>query len=155
MPLKLSGNVVVDAPREQVWNLLFDVDAMKQMANRIPGIVVERFALVAQDRYEGAASIGVAMVKGKYAGVVTITEQRAPEFIKLHAEGKGGANWVNGDLSLTLVAQEGKTLMTYDGVGNVGGTLASLGQRLIDTVGKQIIAQGVKAFAEELGARSF
>ncbi|MCL4393736.1 MAG: SRPBCC domain-containing protein, partial [Chloroflexi bacterium] len=68
-------------------------------------------------------------------------------------EGKGGGNWTSGEISLTLAEQEGKTLMTYAGQGNLGGPLASVGQRLVDTVGRQLIDQGTKVLAEEIAAR--
>ena len=154
MPLKLSGSLTVTATRDQVWSLLFDVESMKQLASKIPGVKIERLVQISDDKYEGTATVGFAMVKGKYDGTLTLTEKRAPEFVKVHAEGKSGANWTSGDVSLTLAEEAGKTILTYEGVGNVGGTLASLGQRLIDTVGKQIVAQGSKALAEELEARS-
>ncbi len=154
MPLKLAGSVVAAAPRDRVWDLMFDVAVLRQIAGKIPGITLEKLEQVAEDRYEARATVGVAMVKGKYEGTVTLLEKRAPEFVRLRGEGKGGANWMSGEMTLTLTAQADQTLMTYAGVGNVGGTLASLGQRLIDTVGKQLVAQGVKAFADELAARS-
>ncbi len=154
MPLKLADSVVVDAPREQVWNLFFDADVMKTIANRVPGIHVERLLQVTEDRYEGVATIGVAMVKGKYDVVVNIVEKRAPEYVKIKGEGKGGGNIASGEMALTLAEQDGKTLLRYEGTGNVGGALAAVGQRLIDTVGKQFIANGTKALAEELAVRS-
>lgn len=154
MALKIQGNLTVDAPRADVWKILFDPDALKQIMNKIPGVSVERFERKADDQYEGAATIGVAMVKGKYEGVVTIVEQRAPEYLKLRGEGKGGGNWMGGEVALTLADQDAKTLIAYEGTGNVSGPLASLGQRMIDTVGKQFIANGTKALAEELSARA-
>ncbi len=154
MALKIQGSVLVDAPRDQVWNLLFDPEVLKDMAGKVPGITVESLVQVSEDKYEGTATIGVAMVKGKYAGTISVLEKRKPEFAKYHGEGKSGANWASGDMSLTLADQAGKTLMAYEGVGNVGGTLASVGQRLIDTVGKHFIAHGTKALAEELAKRS-
>ncbi|MBI3914926.1 MAG: carbon monoxide dehydrogenase subunit G [Chloroflexi bacterium] len=154
MPLKLNGSLTVTAARDQVWNLLFDVESMKQLASKIPGVKIERLVQLSDDKYEGTATVGFAMVKGKYDGTLTLTEKRAPEFVKVHAEGKSGANWTSGDVALTLAQEADKTTLTYEGVGNVGGTLASLGQRLIDTVGKQVVAQGSKALAEELEARS-
>lgn len=154
MPIKIADSVVVDAPREQVWNLFFDADVMKTIANRVPGIKVEKLVRVSEDRYEGVATIGVAMVKGKYDIVVNVVEKRPTEFVRIKGEGKGGGNIASGEMALTLTAQENKTLIHYEGQGNVGGALASVGQRLIDTVGKQFIAGGTKALAEELAARS-
>ncbi|MDE3092113.1 MAG: hypothetical protein KGJ80_22290, partial [Chloroflexota bacterium] len=68
MALKIQGDVVVDARRDLVWNLLFDVQVLKQMANKIPGITVERLVQISENKYEGTATIGVAMIKGKYDG---------------------------------------------------------------------------------------
>ncbi|MBI5303539.1 MAG: hypothetical protein HY868_15500 [Chloroflexi bacterium] len=152
--MNLKGNLVVDAAREQVWQLLFDVEVLTLILNKIPGIKVERLVQVVQDKYEATATIGVAMVKGKYDGTISVIEKRAPEFVKFRGEGKGGGNWTSGDMSVMLTAQDGKTLMVYDGTGNVSGPLASLGQRLMDTVGKQFVQHGTKALAEELTART-
>jgi len=154
MALKIQGQVLVDAPRDQVWNLLFDEQVLAQMANKIPGIQVERLVKTAEDRYEGTATVGVAMVKGKYDAAITVLERRPPEYVRFHGDGKSGANWLSGDMTLTLTGQEARTLMRYEGTGNVGGTLASVGQRLIDTVGKNLLAHGTQALAEELVARS-
>ncbi len=153
MALKIQDSVVVDSPRADVWNLLFDVEVMKQIMNKIPGIHVERLVQVSEDRYEGTATIGVAMVKGKYDGTITVVEKRALEFARIRGEGKGGGNFTSGEITMTLSDQEGKTLLKYEGNGNVAGALASVGQRLIDTVGKQFIAAGTKALAEELAAK--
>lgn len=152
MPLKITGHLTVDAPREQVWNLLFDVEVLKKLAAKIPGIGVERLVQVSDDRYEGTATIGVAMVKGKYAVTITVLEKRAPEFVKFRGEGTSSGNWSSGEMSVHVSEQDGKTILAYEGIGNVGGTLASVGQRLIDTVGKYFIAHGSKALAEELAA---
>jgi uncharacterized protein len=154
MPLRLADSVVVEAPRQQVWDLFFDPDVMKDIANKVPGIKVERLTRVSEDRYEGVATIGVAMVKGKYDIVVNVVDKRAPEFVKIKGEGKGGGNFASGEMTLTLAEQADKTLLKYEGTGNVGGALAAVGQRLIDTVGKQFISSGTKALAEELAARS-
>ena len=154
MALKIQGDLLVEAARDQMWTLLFDPETLKLIANRVPGVSVERLVQTGEDHYEGTANIGVAMIKGKYDGTITVLEKRAPEFVKFRGEGKSGANWANGDMALTLAEQDGKTLMHYEGTGNVGGMLASVGQRLIDTVGKQLLKNGTKALAEELSART-
>src|SRR5574341_1311010 len=154
MALKIQDSVAVNAPRANVWNLLFDVAVMTQIINKIPGVHVERLVQGSEDRYEGTATIGVAMVKGKYDATLTIIEKRAPEFARIRGEGKGSGNFLNGEITMTLLDQGGKTLLKYEGSGNVAGALASVGQRLIDTVGKQFIAAGTKALAEELATHS-
>jgi carbon monoxide dehydrogenase subunit G len=154
MALKIAGNMLVDATRDEVWKLIFDLDFIKPIIDEIPGVGVERLVQVSEDKYEGTATIGVAMIKGKYDGTITVLEKRAPEYVKVRGDGKGGGNWTSGELSLTLTEQDGKTLMTYAGTGNLSGPLASVGQRLIDTVGKQFIAHGTKTFADQLAARS-
>ncbi len=153
MPLRIQGSVVVDAPCEDVYNLLLDPELMKQVVNKIPGISVERLEQVSENEYNGAATIGVAMVKGTYDGKITILEQRVGEYVKLRGEGKGGGNWTTGEAELTLSQQDGKTLMSYLGQGNISGQLASVGQRLVDTVGRQFVDQGALLFAEEIVAR--
>ena len=154
MALRLQGSVTVDAPREDVWKLFFDPEALKQILNKIPGIAVERLVQVSDDRYEATATMGVAMIKGKYDGTITVLEKRTPEYVKFHGEGKGGGNWMSGDMELTLTAQGDQTMLAYVGTGNVGGALSSVGQRLIDSVGKQFIQNGTKALAEDLAERS-
>ncbi len=151
--MKMTGKIVLDAPREEVWNILVNPDSLKNLLNKIPGINVEKLVQISEDKYEATATIGVAMVKGKYDGALTVVERRVPEYLKFHGEGNGGGNWTSGDMGLALTPQDGKTLLTYDGTGNVSGPLASVGQRLIDMVGKQIVANGTKALAEELARR--
>ena len=154
MPMKLQGSITVDAQREEVWNRVFDPEVLQRVLNRIPGIKVERLVQIAEDKYEATATIGVAMIKGKYDGVIDVLEKRAPEYVKFHGEGKGGGNFTGGDMALTLTDQEDKTLITYDGFGNVNGPLASVGQRMIDMVGKQFIQNGARSLAEEFGKPS-
>ncbi len=154
MAMKIQGQVTVDASRQDVWELFFDTEQLKGVLNKIPGIQVERLVQVADDKYEATATMGVAMIKGKYDGTIVVTEKRALEYVKFRGEGKGSGNWTSGDMALTLTEQEGKTLITYEGNGNVGGALASVGQRMIDTVGKQFVQQGARALAAEFAARS-
>lgn len=154
MALSMKGQVTVDAPPEQVWSLLFNVEAMKEMANRIPGVVVEQLYQVEEDKYAVTATISIGMVKGRYNFTITVLDKRPPEYVKARTEGKAEANTMGGDIALTLTPQDGRTLLGYQGTGNVKGPIASLGQRLIDTVGKQFVASAAKALATEIGLRN-
>ncbi|HEY6041495.1 MAG TPA: hypothetical protein VIX58_05135, partial [Anaerolineae bacterium] len=74
MAIKIQGTSDIDAPRALVWQMLFDVEVMKKIANKVPGITVERLVQVSDVKYEGTAVIGVAMVKGKYDGTISAVE---------------------------------------------------------------------------------
>lgn len=154
MALKIKGQVVVDAPRERVWAMLFNADILKEMGNQIPGVSVERLVQTSEDKYEGSAILGVAMIKGKYDGSVTVIERRPPEYVRFRGDGKSGGNWTSGEVALTLADQGNTTLLSYEGTGNVGGMLASVGQRLVDTVGKHFVQYGTQALARELAAHN-
>ena len=153
MPIKFEGNVTIDAPRAEVWNSILDLEILKRTAAHVPGMDIERLDQIDEIHYEGTVTLGVAMIKGKYDGKLTILEKEPPATLRLKGEGKGGGNWTSGDIALTLSDQAGKTVMHYAGQGNLAGPLASLGQRLVDTVGRQFIDQGTKFLAEEIATR--
>lgn len=154
MAIKIQGTVLVPAPPAQVWDSLLDAPTLARIASRVPGVQVERFERTSPTQYVGAALVSVAMVKGRYDGRVDIVEERPCEYVKLHAGGTGGGNRANGDITLTLgQGQDGGTRLDYEAQGNMTGPLANLGQRLVDSVGRQFIDQGVRALSEELAGQ--
>lgn len=153
MPIQLGGQVDVNATRDQVWESIFDLETMRNVINRVPGITLERLEQIDDLTYELSAIVGVAAVKGKYDGKITILEKDAPTHVKFKGEGKGGGNFTNGEVTVDLTEAADHTAMAYAGVGNLNGPLASLGQRLVDTVGKQFVDQGARIFASEIEMR--
>lgn len=154
MPINIGGKVDVHATREQVWSSIFDVETMKSVIGRVPGITLERLDQVDELNYELTAIVGVAAIKGKYDGKITVLDKTPPSHVRIKGEGKGGGNFTSGEVVLDLLDGDGVTEMAYNGVGNLNGPLASLGQRLVDTVGKSFIDQGAKIFAEEIESRT-
>jgi carbon monoxide dehydrogenase subunit G len=154
MPINIGGKVNVNAPRDQVWENIFDVETMKGVIGRVPGITLERLEQKDELTYELTATVGVAAIKGKYDGKISVLEKEPPSHVKIKGEGKGGGNFTSGEVTLDLLEGEAGTEMAYKGTGNVNGPLASLGQRLVDTVGKSFIDQGAKIFAAEIESRA-
>lgn len=150
MPINIGGKVNVNAPRDEVWRNIFDVKVLKDVIGRVPGITLERLEQTDELTYELTAIVGVAAIKGKYDGKISVLEKVPPSHVRIKGEGKGGGNFTSGEVFLDLTEGEGFTEMAYKGVGNLNGPLASLGQRLVDTVGRQFIDQGAKIFAAEI-----
>jgi carbon monoxide dehydrogenase subunit G len=153
MAINVTGEVRLSAPCELVWEKLFELETMRGVVGRVPGIALERLEQVDDDTYEMTATVSVAAVRGKYQGRVIVLERRAPEFVRVRGEGRGGGNLAQGEVTLTLFDRDGMTAMVYTGDGDLTGPLANLGQRLVDTVGRQFIEQGARIFAEEIEAQ--
>lgn len=153
MPINIGGKVLVHAPRQQVWDSIFDIETMKGVIGRVPGITLERLEQPDPLTYELTAIVGVAAIKGRYDGKINVLDKTPPSHVHIKGEGKGGGNFTSGEVYLDLTEQEEGTEMAYKGIGNLNGPLASLGQRLVDTVGRQFIDQGANIFAREIESR--
>jgi carbon monoxide dehydrogenase subunit G len=144
--MKLSGSHTFNAPREQVWATLIDIEALRTL---IPG--VESLEEVEPNVYKGVAKIGVAGIKGEYTGTVRLTNIDPPNGYRLTGDGRGKPGHVKGEGTLELTEEApNQTLLRYAGDVQVGGMIASVGQRLIEGAAKLLINQGMKALAQRV-----
>ena len=135
--MKVDGSYTMDAPREQVFETLQQPEALRAC---LPG--VEKFDDLGGGRYEAVLKAGVAGVRGTFTGVVTMADQRPPEFYRLSVEGSFSGGFVKGTGDITLEDVDGgKTKVSYSGDGQIGGPLASVGQRLIVPATKMLAGQ--------------
>ena len=144
--MKLSGSHTFNAPRERLWSMLNDIQALKTL---IPG--VESLDEVEPNTYKGVAKIGVANIKGEYTGTVKLSDINAPESYAIQGEGKGKPGHVKGSGSIRLTEDApDTTTLHYEGDIQVGGMIASVGQRLIEGATKLLISQGLKALEQQV-----
>jgi uncharacterized protein len=148
--MNLSGTYTFEGPREVVWDLLQDPVVL---AKALPG--TERLARTADDRFEGVMKVSVGPVTAaKFDVVVTLKDKAPPQRFAMQIDGKGSVGFTRGTAQVELTEPpEGGTLMTYTSDVQVGGKIASVGQRLIESVGKMMMRQALDALARELGAR--
>lgn len=148
--MKINGKSMIDAPRDQVWEALNDMDVLARI---VPGC--ERLEQVGDNEYEGAVKIGIQSIKGTYSGKIRLEDIEPPRHYKLVAAGRSANGVVDGSGTVDLEEQEdGKTLLLYSGDAQIGGTLASVGQRLIEGASKQLINQSLKALVEQIKQRN-
>jgi carbon monoxide dehydrogenase subunit G len=147
--MKLAGEHVFDGPREQVWELMRDPEAL---AGALPG--TQSLIQVSENEYEGKMNVRVGPVAGTFTGRVTIADEVPPESYTLSVDGRGNPGFANGTGQVRLVDQgDGTTLMKYEGELQVGGRLASVGQRLMESVRKSMTRQGLESLNQALQAR--
>lgn len=148
--MKITGKSTIDAPRDQVWAALND---MEVLARIVPGC--ERLEQVGDNEFEGTVKIGIQAIKGTYNGKIRLEDIQPPHHYKLVASGRSASGVVDGAGTVDLEEQDGgKTLLTYTGDAQIGGTLASVGQRLIEGASKQMINQSIKALVEQIKQRA-
>jgi hypothetical protein len=122
------------------------------LATALPG--AKSLEKVSENEFIGEMNVRIGPVAGLFAGKVIVSNEVAPESCTLMVEGKGNPGFVKGTGNILLEDQNnGTTLMKYDGDAQVGGKLASVGQRLLDTASKSLINQGLETLNLALQAR--
>ena len=147
--MKLDGEYVFDGPREEVWDLVRDPDVL---VTALPG--AQELKQVGENEYEGEMNVRIGPVAGVFSGRLVVSDEVPPESYTLTVEGKGKPGFAKGTGHVQLIDQgDGTTLMKYEGEMQIGGRLARVGQRLMDTASKSMMRQGLEALNRALQAR--
>ncbi len=142
--MKLEGTHKLKAPRERVYQVLKDPQVLQRT---IPGC--ESLEKTAADSYLAKIRAGVGTIKGVFTGPLRLEEMRPPEHYRIVVEGKGTPGFMKGSGNLDL-EQEGEfTVIRYSGDVQVGGTIASVGQRMIQGTAKLMASQFFTALEAE------
>jgi len=141
--LKISGSQTVPANRERTYQLLQDPAVL---AKCMPG--TDHLDKIGPDEYEMKMKMAIASIGGLFAGKVRLADQNPPASFRLLVEGTGKIGFLKGEGLLNLNESGQSTDVTYDGDVQVGGTIASVGQRLLDTTSKMIIKKFFEKLAE-------
>ncbi len=143
--MKIEGSWKLAAPRETVFRQLMDP---RFLARSLPGC--EKLDPLPDGSYQATLKIGVGAMKGTYQGRVEIVDALPPESFRIKVEGKGAGGFVKGEGKISLTAENGETLLNYTGEAQVGGVIASVGQRMIQAAARQIVDQFFAAFSRTL-----
>lgn len=147
--MKIAGNYTINAPQDQVWAALNDIEVLARI---VPGC--ERLEQTGENEFRGTVKIGIQSIKGTYSGRIRLEDIQPPRHYRLVANGRSANGVVDGSGTVDLVEQDGKTILSYTGDAQIGGTLASVGQRLIEGASRQMINQSLKALAEQIAERA-
>lgn len=147
--MKMSGEEVIAAARETVWKALNDPHVLKQC---IPGC--ESIVKHSDTQMEARVVAKVGPVKAGFNGIVNLTDLNPPSSYRISGEGKGGlAGFASGGADVRLEdADGGGTRLSYDVDAQVGGKLAMLGSRLIDSTARSMAMQFFEKFASIVSA---
>ena len=147
--MELTDEILIEAPKTRVYEALNDPEILQQC---IPGC--EELIKHSDTELEAKVVLKVGPVKAKFAGNVTLDTAGAPDAFSLSGQGSGGvAGHAKGGADVTLEeTEDGNTLLKYTSKAEIGGKLASLGSRLIQSTAKKLAGKFFKKFSEVLAA---
>ena len=148
--MKITGKHALAVPRDVVWEAILDPEVLSRT---LPGC--EDMAPVGDNQFRGKLKMKVGPVQGLFEGGVELLDLDPPNGYNLKMDGKGAPGFVNGTGSIRLEdADDGGTLLHYDIDARVGGRIAAVGQRLLDSSAKVLTRQGLQGLEKQLEARA-
>jgi len=146
--MKIEGKHQIRAPRERVYEALVDPVVLQRI---IPGC--EQLEKTGDNTFAATMRTGVGSIKGVFKGNVQLEDLRSPEHFRMVVDGKGAPGFLKGSGDLDLQTEGETTAVSYTGDVQVGGTIASVGQRMIQGTVKMMATQFFTALEAEAQAR--
>ena len=146
--MRLEGTHLFAAPRTAVWDALMDPGVL---ARALPG--GEQLEQVGDNQYRAVMNVKVGPVQGRFEGRIELADIAAPDHYVMRVDGQGAPGFVNGEGLLQLAEEDGGTLLTYAGDVNVGGRIAGVSQRLIESTAKSLTRQGLQVLDQMIQTR--
>ncbi len=145
--MDMTGEFVIPAPRQKVWEALNDPEILKQS---IPGC--EEIEKLTDTQLAAKVTAKVGPVKARFGGKVTLSDLDPPNGYKISGEGSGGAaGFAKGGATVRLLDEGAGTRLTYVVEAHVGGKLAQIGSRLIDATARKMADDFFARFSQAVG----
>jgi len=142
--MKIEGTQQLRATSQRLYECMTDPEVLQRC---IPGC--ERLEQTGDNAYSATLRAGVGSIKGVFTGNVRLEDLVVPSHYRIVIDGKGQPGFLKGAGTLDLEEVEGITIVKYAGDAQVGGTLASVGQRMIQGAAKMMTAQFFAAIEAE------
>jgi carbon monoxide dehydrogenase subunit G len=145
--MKLAGEYKFESKIDDVWDALFDPAVLAAV---LPGC--EKLELV-DGIYLGEMSIHVGPVQGHFAGKVGLSDIDKPKSYTMAVDGRGAPGFVKAVAKVHVEPDGDGTRVYYDADAQVGGKIASVGQRLLDTSARAIVRQSLDGLRDNIRLR--
>jgi|TARA_B100000768_G_scaffold124449_1_gene115160 carbon monoxide dehydrogenase subunit G len=144
--LDFKDDRIIAASPEKVWAYLLDPEILREC---VPGC--QSLTGDVENGFEATVVQKVGPVKAKFKGTVHLSELNAPHSLRISGKGEGGvAGFARGGADVTLEADELGTKLSYVVKAQIGGKLAQLGSRIIDSFVSQMANQFFETFQGEV-----
>ena len=144
--LDVKDDRIIAATPQRVWEHLLDPEVLRLC---VPGC--QSLTGSVEDGFEAAVVQKVGPVKATFKGTVQLSDLNAPYSLRISGKGDGGvAGFARGGADVTLEADGAGTKLTYAVTAQIGGKLAQLGSRIIDSFVNQMAEQFFQTFQTQV-----
>ncbi len=145
--MDITGEYRIPAPREEVWRALNDPNILQKC---IPGC--ESVEKLSDTEFTAKVVLKIGPMTAKFSGKGTLSDLDPPNGYVITGEGQGGvAGFGKGRATVKLETEGNTTVLRYKAEAQVGGKMAQLGARLIDSTSKKLADEFFGRFAEVFG----
>ena len=145
--MTVKGSHKVPGPPECVYDLLWDATVLQ---SAIPGC--HELTALGDGRYAMKMKVALAALAGDFSGTVQLGEGERPARFRMTVEGNGRVGFLKGEGLLSLSPDGDDTIVAYEGDVQIGGTMAAVGQRLLDASSKMMIRMFFERFTKNASA---
>ena len=132
--MEMTGEFRIPASRQRVWEGLNDPEILK---SAIPGC--QTIEKLSDTEFAAKVIAQVGPVRANFSGKVTLSDLDPPQSYTIAGEGSGGvAGFAKGSAKVNLAQDGDATVLNYAVQAHVGGKLAQIGSRLIDSVARKM-----------------
>jgi hypothetical protein len=144
--MEITGIQTIAAPRQLVWDALNDPEVLKRSLSGC--VSVDR---ISPEEFKVVMAAAIGPMRARFNGALKMADVNAPESCTMFFEGQGGVvGFGKGNSTVKLTELNGLTELTYSAEAQVGGKLAQVGSRLIDSVARKMADDFFKAFKAQL-----
>ena len=149
MALIIEGEEKIAAPVQKVWEALNDPAVLKDC---IPGC--QSLEMKSPTDMAATVVLKIGPIKATFTGEVTLSNLNPPGGYTISGEGKGGiAGFAKGGADVTLTEDgPNTTILKYTAKADVGGKIAQLGSRLIESTSKKLAGQFFSTFNQTVSS---
>lgn len=149
--MEMSGQREVPVSQQEAWDALNDPEMLKAC---IPGC--ESLERDEEGGFRAVVCVAVGPVRARLKGRVSLSDVMPPESYKLNFKGEGATGFAQGESEVRLVPAESGagTAICYTATATIGGKLAQVGSRLIDSAANKIAGEFFTNLTEHLGGNT-
>jgi 2-furoyl-CoA dehydrogenase large subunit len=144
--LSAQGEILLPATPEAVFAVLLDPVALARV---IPGC--NALESIGPNRYRADVTVGIGMIKARYAAEVALSEIDPPRRLRLAGSGLSSVGAAKGSGLVSLEPSNGGTLLRYDYEAEVSGKVAAVGGRMLEGAAKIVLKQLFEQLGRQAG----